>query len=183
MNKTVRRTYRERLLELAQYQHGFVTTADARRLNIPPIELRKLASRGKLENVRRGVYQFSQLSGSANESYLSALLSVGEDACLIGDSVLAFHGLAQVNPRKIRVGTSKRIRHHVPDQISLTSYAAPESEIEIRDGVRTTRVARAIIDAKEVVMRSRLLSALDEAIELGLITTFEATAVRSILAK
>lgn len=181
MHKISRRTYRDQLFELALEQHGFVSTQDARRLGIPAIELRKLAHRGKLDNIRRGIYQFPQLSGSKNENYLLALLSVRENAYLTGDAVLAFHNLAQVNPRKIRVGTHQRIRHVIPDQIHASLDITPESEIEVHDGVRATRVARAIIESKGLVMTEQLLGALTQAMEMGLVTGNEATEVRTAL--
>lgn len=173
-----RKTYRERLFELAQSRHGFVTTDDARELDIPAIELRKLAHRGKLEHICRGVYQFPQLAGSINESYLRATLAVGKDAYLAADAVLALHDLASVNPRTIRVGVNRRVRHKLPKQVKVITTQVPDGQIEIRDGVKTVRVAQAIIDCKGVVMKERLLNALDEAIERGLVTSAETHRVR-----
>lgn len=181
MARETGQTYRERLFELAQDRHGFVTTNDARELNIPTIELRKLAHRGKLEHVSRGVYQFPQLAGSINESYLRATLHVGAEAYLTADAVLAVHDLANVNPRVIRVGTNKRIRHSVPESIKIVRQEPGLNDIEILNGVRTTRVARAIIDSKHLVMRERLTSALHEAFERGLVTKTERSQVELAL--
>lgn len=181
MTTKAKKSYRERLFDLAQEQHGFVTTADARSLGVPPVELRKLAQRGKLTNIKRGLYQFPQLTGSMNESYLLATLNVGKDAYLVADAVLAFHDLAQVNPRAIRVGTKLRVRHQLPAQVILADFSVPENQIEIRDGVRTTRVAQAIIDCKGFVMRERLLDALTNAIERGLVTSAETRRVQIAL--
>lgn len=181
MTKEAKRSYRERLFDLAREQHGFITTKDAHYLDIPPIELRKLAHRGKLTNIRRGVYQFPQLGGSLNESFLLATLNIGVDAYLVADAVLAFHGLAQVNPRAIRVGTKVRVRHPLPKQIILDQRDVPENQIEIRDGIKTTRVARAIIDCKGLVMKERLLEALVVASERGLVTSVENREVQMAL--
>ena len=183
MNKATARTYRERLYDLAETQHGFVTTVDARKLGIPAVELRKLAHRGKLENVSRGVYRFRRLSGSENENYLQAILAVGEDAFLTRDAVLSFHNLAQVNPRLTRIGTRRRVRQNLPNQISVTKEYIPESEIEIRDGVRMTRVARAIIESKGLIPQERLRDGLRKGIDLGLITREEANEARRELSK
>lgn len=182
MAKEIRQTYRERLFEYAQDRHGFVTTDDARALGIPTIELRKLAHRGKLEHVSRGVYQFPQLTGSVNESFLRATLNVGTDAYLTADAVLAVHELANVNPRTIRVGSNKRIRHELPEQIKVVRAVSKEDHIEVRNGIRVTRVSRAIIDSKGLVMKSRLLVALSEASALGLVTETERKQVELALA-
>lgn len=181
MINKAKKTYRERLFDLAQEQHGFITTDDARSLKIPPIELRKLAHRGKMVNVKRGVYQFQELSGSMNESFLFATLNVGKDAYLVADAVLAFHDLAQVNPRAIRVGTKQRIRHPLPQNVIVADHGVPENQIEVRDGIRVTRVARAIIDSKGLVMKERLLDALTNAIDRGLVTSLETREVQMAL--
>ena len=181
MPNEVKKSYRERLFDLAREQHGFITTADAHSLGIPSVELRKLAHRGKLTNIRRGLYQFPQLGGSMNESFLLATLSVGSDAYLVADAVLAFHDLAQVNPRTIRVGTKKRVRHPLPQQVILVDRTVPENQIEVRDEIRMTRVARAIIDCKGVVMKERLLDALTNAIDRGLVTSVETREVQMAL--
>jgi predicted transcriptional regulator of viral defense system len=173
MIKEARKTYRERLFEVAQNNHGFVTTKDAVRMGIPTIELRKLAHRGKLEHVSRGVYQFEQLTGSANESFLRATLHVGVDAYLTADAVLAVHDLANVNPKVIRVGIAKRTRQAIPKGIELMKTDALPQEIEVRNGIKMTRVARAIIDSKHLVMRERLQRALEDALERGLVTNNE----------
>lgn len=181
MSNETKKSFRERLFDLAREQHGFITTADARALGIPPVELRKLAHRGKLANIRRGLYQFPQLGGSLNESYLLATLQVGIDAYLVADAVLAFHDLAQVNPRAIRVGTKLRVRHQLPAQVILADFTVPENQIEVRDGIKVTRVARAIIDCKGVVMKERLLHALSIAIDRGLVTSAETREVQMAL--
>lgn len=173
MIKEARKTYRERLFEVAQNNHGFVTTKDAVRLGIPTIELRKLAHRGKLEHVSRGVYQFEQLTGSANESFLRATLHVGVDAYLTADAVLAVHDLANVNPKVIRVGIAKRTRQAIPKGLELIKTEVLPQEIEVRNGIKMTRVARAIIDSKHLVMRERLQGALEDAFERGLVTNNE----------
>lgn len=182
MAQNTRQTYRERLFEFALDHRGFVTTNDARALGIPTIELRKLAHRGKLEQVSRGVYQFPQLAGSVNESFLRATLYVGADAYLTADAVLAVHDLANVNPRIIRVGTNKRVRHELPKQIKVLRTETKDNLIEVHNGIRATRVSRAIIDSKGLVMNSRLQVALAEAFARGLVTETERKQVELALA-
>ena len=47
----------DRLVERAAHQHGYVTTRDARDLDIDPTQLRLMAARGRLERTGRGVYR------------------------------------------------------------------------------------------------------------------------------
>ncbi len=40
----------DRILEIAGDQHGYITTRQATDAGIPPVELRKLAQRGRLDH-------------------------------------------------------------------------------------------------------------------------------------
>ena len=101
-------TYRRKLLGRAQDQYGYVTTRDADELGIPPVELRKLAQRGGLQRVARGVYRFDEVPATGHDQLMEAVLTAGPGAYLTGDAVLALHDLGLVNPRKVRV------RHQAP---------------------------------------------------------------------
>ena len=174
-------TYRERLKEVADDQYGFITTADLAELKVPAVELRKLAARGKLKHVRRGVYKFPDTRATERDDFAAALVGVGEGAYLVRDAVLALHGLALVNPLKIRVGTSRRIRHVVPAFVEVEQQATEEKDLEIVEGLQATRVARAILDSRGIVMVERLRDALNDAVAQGLVTRKEYLIVRKAL--
>jgi hypothetical protein len=174
-------TYRQRLREVAEESYGYVTTRDLVGLNIPPVELRKLASRGKLEHIRRGVYRFPDTRPTERDEFMAAILSVGEDAFLTHDAVLALHGLALVNIKKIRVATPHRIRHKVPAFVEVSQRTLPRDQLEVFEGIPTTTVARAIIDSRDLVMPERLKEALATARLKGLVTRKEAREVRVAL--
>lgn len=107
-------TYRRQPHERALDQYGYVTTRDAAALGIPPVELRKLAERGGLTHVARGVFRFDDLPHTGREPFMKAVLRVGDGAFLTSDAVLALHDLGLVNPRRIRVGTPDRVRAALP---------------------------------------------------------------------
>lgn len=174
-------TYRERLREVADERYGYITTGDLVGLNIPPVELRKLASRGKLEHIRRGVYRFPDTRPTERDEYIAAVLNVGEGAFLTHDAVLALHGLALVNLKKIRVATPHRMRHKLPKFIEVHQRALPQNELEVFEGIPTTTVARAIIDSQGLVMPERLKQALATARLRGLVSRKEAIQVRRAL--
>ena len=107
-------TYRRSLLERAQDQYGYVTTRDAEDLGIPAVELRKLAQRGGLRHVARGIYRFDEVPVTGHDQFMEAVLTVGPGAHLTRDAVLSLHDLGLVNPSKIRVGTDRRVRGQLP---------------------------------------------------------------------
>lgn len=105
---------------------------------------------------------------------MEAVLRVGPDAYLTHDAVLAFHELAQVNPRLIRVGTPHRVRARMPDFIEVVREQVDPADLTTYQGVPSASVARALIDCRDIVMRDRLLDAVAAAKRTGLLRTREA---------
>ena len=180
--ETKKMTYRERLKEVAEDNYGYITTADLAALKVPVVEVRKLANRGKLKHVRRGVYRFPDTRPSDRDGFAAALAEVGAGAFLVRDAVLALHGLGLVNPNRIRVATLRRVRHQLPKFVAVEQRDA-DDEVEIYEGLRTTTVAKAILDCRGYVMTERLRNALDQAAEQGLVTRKELLTLRKALRK
>ena len=86
---------------------------------IPPVELPKLAATGGLSHVAYGLWRFDDQLRTGRDQFMEAAPRVGADAYLTHDAVLAFHELAQVNPRRIRIGTPHRPRTRAPDFIEV----------------------------------------------------------------
>ena len=172
-------TYRDRLRERARRQHGYVTPRDAKALGIPAVELRKIASRGGVQRRGWGVYRFDNVPLTDASPYMEAVLRVGPGAHIVGESVLALHDLALVNPATIRVASPRRVRVSLPRTITLVEECAEDDEITTYDGIPSMTVAGALRDARHTVMRRRLLEAVDEAESRGLVNRREARTLRS----
>ncbi len=168
------------LQEVADEQYGYITTSDLHRLGIPAITLRLLANRGKLKQIRRGLYRFPNIKQTQQDVFAAALFHVGQGSYLAADAVLALHDLGLVNPTKIRVRTKARIRHELPAYIAL-EQGGVDDDIEIFEGLATTRVAKAILDCQGLVMPERLLEALIHARDGGLVTHHEYLKVRKAM--
>ncbi|MCX6408529.1 MAG: hypothetical protein NTV28_16575 [Propionibacteriales bacterium] len=172
--------YRDVVREIALDQYGYVTTKQAAEAGVPAVELPKLAARGGLENVAYGLYRVLDVPPSAFEQFAEALFRAGEGSYLHGDSVLALLGLADVNPRRIRVAVRKRARPKLPAFIELT--LVKRDVVTTRyEGLESQRVAEAILECRGRIERSRLLGAADEARREGLVTTQEWQRVRKEL--
>lgn len=91
------------LWEVALDQHGFVTTADARRLGINVVELGKLAWRKQLGRISYGIYRFEQLPATRFDPYMLATLWAGGRGVLSHDTALELHELSDINPAKIHL--------------------------------------------------------------------------------
>ena len=176
-------TYREQLREIALDQYGLVTTADAAAADIPAVELRKLAFRGALERVGRGVYRHLGVPGTMRDQYAEAVLLVGPDAYLSGESVLALHDLALVNPSHILVGTPHRVRTRLPRVVRAVRRNLPPEALTAYEGIPSTSVFQAIDDCMATVVAERLRDAIADAGRQGLITSREQAVLRARLSR
>lgn len=172
--------YREIVREIALDQYGYVTTKQAAEAGVPAIELPKLAARGGLENVAYGLYRVPDATATAFDQFAEALLRAGKGAYLHGDSVLALFGLADVNPRRIKVAVRKRTRPKLPPFIELTLVTGDVVTTQYQ-GLESQRVADAILECRGRIERSRLLDAAEQARKEGLMTTNEWQRVRKEL--
>lgn len=166
--------YRDLVREIALGEYGFITTKEAVAAGVPAVELRKLAARGALVNVAYGIYRVPDAPASPFDQFAEALLRAGEGAYLRGDSVLALFGLADVNPRKIRVVAPKRTRAKLPAFMEVTASSRGEAPNLTRyEGLLAMRVADAILDCRGRIERGRLLEATRDARKEGLVTRTE----------
>ena len=172
--------YRDIVREIALDHYGYVTTKEATEAGVPAVELPKLASRGGLVNVAYGIYRVPDAPPSAFDQFAEALLRAGEGSYLHGDSVLALFGLADVNPRRIRVAVRKRTRPKLPPFIELTLVKGEVVTTQYQ-GLDSQRVADAILECRGRIEPSRLMDAAEEARRQGLMTTKEWQRVRKEL--
>lgn len=176
--------YRDVVREIALGEYGFITTKEAVAAGVPAVELRKLAARGALVNVAYGIYRVPDAQGSPFDQFAEALLRAGEGAYLRGDSVLALFGLADVNPRKIRVVAPKRTRAKMPAFMDVSRPLRGEVPNLTRyEGLLAMRVGDAILDCMGQIERDRLLEAARDARKEGLVTRVEYTRLQHELRK
>lgn len=173
----------ERLYEVALDQYGYVTSRDARELDIDVVQLGIMHSRGQLERIDYGLYRFPLVPTSDRDAFMEAVLWVGRDAALSHDAVLALHDLGFANPRTIRVVTPHRVRRRHPRaDVTIIREVIPDDALTTYYRIPSTTVARALLDARELVMASRLRGAADKAREQGLLLADEYERVVACLA-
>ena len=170
-------TYRRQLHEQALEQYGYITTRDAADLGVPVWALRQAAARGGLSHHGHGVYRFDDVPATDRDEFMEAVLRVGPGAHLVGEAVLALHRLADVNPRRITVGTPRRARVTLPNTIEVVHRIDAPDDLTAYEGIPATTVARAILDARATVMTDRLADAAREARDRGLLRRHEAERV------
>lgn len=169
--------YRDVVRELALDQYGYVTTRDATEAGVPAVELPKLAARGGLQSIAYGLYRVPDIPPTRYDQFAEALLRVGEGAYLHGESVLALLGLGDLNPRRIKVATSRRARPRLPTFVELAMVRGGVSA-RLYEGLASQSVADALLECRGRIETQNLLDAAEQARGEGLLTTTEWERVR-----
>lgn len=169
--------YRDVVREIALDHYGYVTTRGAAEAGVPAVELPKLAARGGLKNIAYGLYRMPDVPPTRYDQFAEALLRVGDGAYLHGESVLALFGLADVNPKQIKVAVPRRARPQLPAYVALT-HVKDETPITLYEGLKAQPVADAILECRGRIETDRLLDAAKQARQEGLLTTSEWERVR-----
>lgn len=164
--------YRDVVREIALDQYGYVTTKDAVDAGVPAGELPKLAARGGLDNVAYGLYRVPDVRPTEFDQFAEALLRVGPGAYLHGESVLALFGLADVNPRTIKVAVHRRARPSLPPFVELT-HVKGDVLTTVYGGLNAQTVANALLECRGRIESERLRDAAKRARAEGLLTTAE----------
>ena len=168
------------IYEYTSDNYGLITSHDAKAMGIPNVELVKLAHRGRLRRLGHGVYRIEHYIPTAYDKLAEAVTLVGSGAIIYGESVLAMHSLALVNPDVIYVATQDRIRKKLPPYIKVIHLDKPTYHVEY-EGIPSQSVFEAIMICRNTVMTDRLVDAIREAERQGLISSAEARTAREEL--
>ncbi|MFD5869234.1 type IV toxin-antitoxin system AbiEi family antitoxin domain-containing protein [Corynebacterium sp. NPDC060344] len=161
-------TYRDRLRAVAADNDGYVTPRLAEDAGVPAVELRKLAARGAFEKKMRGVYRDAFHPAGVNDPLRELLLSLGEGAHLAAETVLALHGLGDVNPRRVYVASPQRHQRALPENVVLLK-AIDGARVTYVDGLPCQPVSDALGAVRGKLLGERFDEALDRALHEGLI--------------
>ena len=173
---TIAVTAYERIYEVAADNYGFITTREAAELGVPKSEMSALAKRNRLVRRGYGVYRLAKhYQPSEYDGYAEAVLLAGNGAAVWGESVLAMHDLALVNPPAIEVATDRRVRRKLPAWIRVTHRAA--GEVDHYQGIPCQPLADAIRLCRGAVMPERLADGIRKAEANGDLRLGEADAL------
>lgn len=180
----------DRLVERAAERHGYVTTRDARALDIDPTQLRLMAARGRLERAGRGVYRVPVLPRGAHDDLAAAVAWTLGRGVVSHESALVLHELSDVNPSRIHL-TVPRNNH--PRAAGGALYRMHRRELDDADvaqvdGLPVTTVARTIQDCvaagtdpnqlRHAIEQAERVGTLRRAVAAELRTELEAAEVR-----
>jgi predicted transcriptional regulator of viral defense system len=163
------------LFAIAAGQRGYFTAAQARACGFMWNALTYHTQHGRYLRIRRGLYRLRDYPSSPREEVVIAWLAVGKDVAVVShESALDLLGLSDVIPDAVHI-TVPRAKRHLPSlpgvTIHTTARPLQSGDIAVRDGVRLTAAARAIVDAAEAgTAPEQIEKAAIQAVERGLAT-------------
>ena len=165
-------TLYDRICEQAIGNYGLITTMDAESLGVRRKDLVEWVKLGRLTRLGHGVYRIEHYLPTEYDRYADAVAIVGKDAALWGESVLAMHNLAMVNPLRVQIATGRRVRKVLPKWIELVKKPEGASE-DVFEGIRCQNLASVILECRGKLMTDRLHDAIDDASRRGLLRSGE----------
>ncbi len=167
-------------MSVAENHDGVVSSRAAREAGISPSALYKMAKRGRLQRISRGLYRLIIFPISASkwsefhEAIGWARSSMGPPAAISHESALVLHEISDAMPSKIHISIPKRSRFQrrtIPPRIEVHSADIDPTDLTEREGIPVTTVRRTILDVI-VAGRTDLASqAIRDAAKAGILTT------------
>lgn len=148
----------ERLTEVAGYQEGFFSAAQASAAGVDRYRLRRLADAGLVERDEKGIYRFTTHVPTDRAELWRAVIwpTVGRNpkdgplpiGVLSHGSALEIYNVSTINPSKIDITVPKsfRVRRDVPSIYRLHYADFERSDLDQRDGLPVTSFYRTLID-------------------------------------
>ena len=180
------RTRMDELFALAEEHDGLLTSKEARAAGIQDSVLVRLAQRGRLERMTRGVYRIAHYPSDRLAQYREAVLwakaSQGpEDIALSHETALLLYDISDANPSRVNltVPTSARWRRKCPAWVAIHRANLSPQDIGEHEGLPVTTVSRSIMDVLLATHRTDVArQSVSDALRAGLLNSAEASSLR-----
>ena len=168
MNNGLRGT----LETIAGRQHGVVSRQQLLAAGVSRHAIQNAVDSGRLRRLFPGVFVVGSAPLTPQSRASAALLHVGGDAALARTSALAAHGLVAW-PNVVRVVQTRHFRSADPRVLVHRTRSLPALDVCIVDGLRTTRVARSLVDSSPDLGRVDLADVLARAMRRRVVSRSE----------
>jgi predicted transcriptional regulator of viral defense system len=184
------RTRMDELYALAEEHDGLLTSKAARAVGIRDSVLVRLAQRGRLERMTRGVYRIAHYPTDRFAQYREAVLWAQashhgpERIALSHETALLLYGISDVNPSRVSltVPKSARLRRKHPEWIMIHRADLTAEQVTQHEGMPVTTVERSIMDVLSTTHRTDIArQAITDALREGLLSTAQAGSLRKLV--
>ena len=143
------------IMNIAEEHEGLVSSLAAREAGISASALVKMAQRGRLERVARGVYRLSLFPASSSkysdyhEVIAWARAGHGPPAVISHESALALHGISDALPAKFHITIPKKSRFQrraIPAKIVVHHANLSAKDVTSHEGIPVTTIEKTIQD-------------------------------------
>ena len=180
------RTRMDELFALAEEHDGLLTSKEARAAGIQDSVLVRLAQRGRLERMTRGVYRIAHYPADHLAQYREAALwakaSQGPECIALShETALLLYGISDANPSRVNltVPTSARLRRKCPEWVAIHRANLSPQDIGEHEGLPVTTVSRSIMDILLATHRIDVArQSVSDAVREGLLNSAEASSLR-----
>jgi len=180
----------DELYTIAEEHDGLFTSREARSLGIQDSVLVRLAQRGRLERVSRGVYRIAHYPADKFAQYRQAVLWAQashhgpECIALSHETALLLYGISDLNPSRVHltVPKSARFRRERPAWVTIHRADLTEKELGQYEGIPVTTVSRSILDVVSTTHRTDVArQVITEALRDGLLNSDQAKELRKLI--
>jgi predicted transcriptional regulator of viral defense system len=173
------------IYDVAEDQHGHVTTAQAAEMGVSKQALHQMMRRGELERISWGVYRLVRFPRSENDLYMATTLwPLSTRGVISNESALALYELSDVNPAKIHVTVPKsfRLQREVPRGMVIHHADLRDADIGYHDGIPVTTPERTIRDCHAAHLGPALIrQAINDGTRAGYLRRSQAKALEQEL--
>lgn len=165
---------------LADGQHGVVTRSQLRDIGLSDPQISRAIAGSRLTPIHRGTYALGHARLRAEGRWIAAVLACGTDAALGYRAAAQHWNLRPSSTAAIEVVVT---RDSKPQHRNVIVHRHPQmqlDEVTVHDGIRTTTVARTLVDLAAVLPAHALRRAVGQADVLRL---FDLREVRTILTR
>ena len=185
------RTRMDELFALAEEHDGLLTSKEARAASIQDSVLVRLAQRGRLERITKGVYRIAHYPADRLAQYREAVLwakaSQGpERIALSHETALLLYGISDVNPSPISltVPTSARLRRKCPEWVAIHRGNLYLQDMGEHEGLPVSTVSRSIMDVLVATHRIDVArQSVSDAVSAGLLNRAESSSLRRSISR
>ncbi|MFO7591661.1 MAG: type IV toxin-antitoxin system AbiEi family antitoxin domain-containing protein [Acidimicrobiia bacterium] len=158
------------IMQHAASQHSVISWAEARELGASPQEIRHQVEVGAWERTHEGVYVIAGTRRTYEQRLVAACRAVGAATAVSHRAAATVHGLLSYSEPPVEITTTRR-RSPERDGVVVHRLADlhPRWTID-HDGVRTTTVARTLVDLGAVASPRTVEAALDRSAGRRLVT-------------
>lgn len=155
---------------LARRQDGVIALEQALALGYSHTTVRRKVARKEWIRVAYRVYQLASHEVSPRATIRAAMLSVGDEAVLVGPAAAWWWGLLDDRPAPIEIAVARETRRRRRPGVLVVRRTVPASDRTTRRGLRVTTLVATVLDAAATLGTTRGARIMDRALQRRVVT-------------